>query len=299
MPTTPIKHIAISGELGSGKSSVARLLAEAYGLDVVSTGQIQRSVAESIGLSTLDVNRLAEEDAEIDARIDGTLVELGSGDTATIFDSRLAWHFVPSAFKIHLLVDQEVAAERLFKARSTAVERYGSVAEARRGAEERYQSERRRFMTKYGIDVSRLKNYDLVIDASDATLTEIFTEITSVLEGNVRQSCWLRVSPRRVIPTGDCIRELTRVDDSQWEHPVVGYTRPFLFALRGHAALSDAIRSGGTLAPAFLEVEGDEEVVGGISAAEYLHRETRPSWLYDWEDAHAFRFSHYPQMQYS
>ena len=293
------KHIAISGELGSGKSSVANLLANSYGLKVLSTGQIQRSVAESTGLSTLEVNRLAEHDEKIDARIDGTLVQLGSSETAVVFDSRLAWHFVPSAFKIHLLVDQEVAAQRLYKARSSAVETYGSVQEARHGAEERYQSERRRFISKYGIDVSRLKNYDLVIDASDASVKEIFSEIQSVLEGDAWQGPSLRVSPRRVVPTGNCIRELTRDDESHWGHPVVGYARPFLFALRGHAALSEAIRSGRKLAPAFLEVEADEEVVGGMSAAEYLRREARPSWIYDWEDAHAFRFSHYPEMEYS
>lgn len=293
------KHIAISGELGSGKSSVANLLANLYGLRLVSTGQIQRSVAESSGLSTLEVNRLAEDDEKIDARIDGTLVELGSSETAVIFDSRLAWHFVPSAFKIHLLVDQEVAAQRLFRARSSAVERYGSVQEARRGAEERYQSERRRFIGKYGIDVSCLKNYDLIIDASDASVTEVFSEIQSVLEGSGPQGPSLRVSPRRVVPTGNCIRELTRDDEGHWPHPVVGYARPFVFALRGYTALSEAIRSGQKLAPAFLEVEGDEEVVGGMSAVEYLRREARPSWIYDWEDAHAFRFAHYPEMEYS
>ena len=40
------RHIAINGELGSGKSSVARRLAETYGMRLVSTGDVQRAMAE-------------------------------------------------------------------------------------------------------------------------------------------------------------------------------------------------------------------------------------------------------------
>jgi cytidylate kinase len=298
------QHIAISGEPGTGKTSVARSLAGAYGLEVVSTGELQRSMAASMGLSTLEANYLAERDSAFDRKIDDALVSAGKSQAPAIFDSRLAWHFVPSAFKIHLMVDPHVAAERLLKVRTSGVEKYVSIEDARIAAEERYQSERRRFLATYNVDIARLRNYDLIIDASDATVSSIVAEIQTVLDGQVQGENRLRVSPRRVIPTGNCIRKISHapgdkpsVAAGDWQYPVVGYARPFVYLLRGYAALSEALRSGADLVPAFLEAEGNEEVVGGISAEEYLRRETKLSWLYDWEDAHSFRFDAYPELE--
>lgn len=107
------RHIAINGELGSGKSSVARRLAETYGMRLVSTGDVQRSIAKSLNMTTLETNWLAEKDAMIDAQVDSVTKELGSSQEPIIFDSRMAWKMVPTAFRVRLIVDTDVAAIRL------------------------------------------------------------------------------------------------------------------------------------------------------------------------------------------
>jgi predicted cytidylate kinase len=177
------RQVAVSGDLGSGKSSVARLLSERLGLELIGAGDVQRSIAASMGLSTLQANWLAEEKSTIDAQIDGELQRLGREEVPAILDARMAWHFVPSSFKVHLLVEPLVGAERLLRGRFSTVEKYSSVEEAREGADARFASERRRFLAKYGVDISRLENYDLVIETSDASPSEIADEIVKALVG--------------------------------------------------------------------------------------------------------------------
>lgn len=294
------QHIAISGELGSGKSSVAAILSTKLSMPVRSTGQIQREIAARLGLSSLEVNRRSEYDESIDREVDGLLKSIRRDDRPQIFDSRLAWHFVPDAFKVHLVTAPQVAAKRLLTSRDSLVERYRSAEEALTAANERSASEHQRFLMKYGIDTFRLRNYDLVIDSSDVSAEQLADEVYATLQGRGKPGSQMRISPKRVIPTGDWVRELAHhpaelVEDSE-QPPAVGYARPFFFALRDYDLLSAQIRSGKNLCPAFLEVEGDDIVARDLTADDYLRQEARMSYIYDWEDVHNFRFDAYPKL---
>ena len=55
--------ITITGDLGSGKSAVSNLLCERTGYDYVSTGRIQRQLAQEMGIDTLEMNRRAYRNA--------------------------------------------------------------------------------------------------------------------------------------------------------------------------------------------------------------------------------------------
>jgi hypothetical protein len=187
------------------------------------------------------------------------------------------------------------------RGRFSAVERYRSVEDARTAAEARYASERSRFQLKYGVDISRLRNYDLIVDTSDADPHTISAAILRAMAKPQRIRPEVLVSPKRVIPTRDSIRELS---DRNINGPVepgagpsvpsLGYSRPYFFLMRGARALSKDVDSSRSLAEAYLEVEGSEYVVGGMTADEYFRSEVQSSWIYDWEDAHGFRFSDYP-----
>ena len=85
------KHIAINGELGSGKSSVARHLAAKYKVKLVNTGDVERTIAASLNLSTLETNLHAEYDDMIDAQVDRVTKDLADSPDAIVFDSRMAW----------------------------------------------------------------------------------------------------------------------------------------------------------------------------------------------------------------
>ena len=55
-------HITMAGKLGSGKSTIARLLNERHGFEIYSTGKIQRELARNFGVRTLEMNKLMSQD---------------------------------------------------------------------------------------------------------------------------------------------------------------------------------------------------------------------------------------------
>ena len=164
--------ISITGDLGSGKSTVCRLIMEQHGLKAYSIGSIQRSLAQKYSMSILDFNKYMETHTEIDEEIDNTLAEIGRRDEDMILDSRMAWHFVPQSFKVYLAVDIGVAVERICTASRGAVESYTSPEEARTKILERKSSENYRYLSKYEVDCSDMNNYDLIIDTTNQTPQE-------------------------------------------------------------------------------------------------------------------------------
>jgi cytidylate kinase len=66
--------ITLTGDLGSGKSAVSSILCEITGFEYLSTGRIQRKIAENMGMDTLELNRLADTDPSIDERIDSVFI---------------------------------------------------------------------------------------------------------------------------------------------------------------------------------------------------------------------------------
>ena len=177
-----MKHISITGDLGSGKSSVARLVCQQRPeYTYFSTGALQRELAAKKGMNTLDLNRASELSIDVDKYIDDFLrdIEAGRKGNATyLLDSRLAWHFVPSSFKVFLTVDPAEAARRVLndKARSgepTSADLPGTMDSLR----ERMESECRRFRHFYDIDYRDRGNYDLVIDTTSQSPQAVAEQI--------------------------------------------------------------------------------------------------------------------------
>ncbi|MBO5489595.1 MAG: dephospho-CoA kinase, partial [Eubacterium sp.] len=54
-------NISITGTLGSGKSSVCKLLKE-KGYDIISNGVLFREIAEEKGVSVVELNEIAKTD---------------------------------------------------------------------------------------------------------------------------------------------------------------------------------------------------------------------------------------------
>lgn len=167
--------ITINGHLGSGKSTVCALLQEKYGFSVFSTGSIQREFANSLNISTLELNKKSLDDLSFDRYIDNATVEYAKvhcGENV-IFDSRLAWHFVPMSFKVRLTIDPKIAATRVFNHRQSEEERYSSVKEAMVQLSERQNAETERYKSIYGIDINDVNCYDYIVDTSNLTPHEV------------------------------------------------------------------------------------------------------------------------------
>jgi cytidylate kinase len=234
--------VTISGDLGSGKSVLADALVNYWNAERYSTGVIQRKMAEERGITTLELNKLAETDKSIDDEIDGAFAKLSETQTNLVVDSRMAWHFLPQSFKIKLEVNPILAAERIIAANRTH-EKYGDFDATLKGLKDRKASERERFLKYYGVDIEDQDNYDLVIETTDVTpqSIQIVTNdcIKDWLMGKPYDHFW--VGAKNLIPTRDK-RDL---------RATVTVTRKdgFYLIIDGHKRVTKSLDRGYSLTP--------------------------------------------------
>ncbi len=296
------RPIVVSGDLGSGKSTVTAELARRLDLRRVSVGDLYRQMAQSRGMSALQLNLHAELDDAVDDYVDQLQQEIAKSDEQLVVDGRLAWFFFTDAFKVHLITDPVVAASRVLARPSDEVEAYSSLAEAIERLGHRSESERIRFLTRYGADKNRLRNYDLVCDTTRARSDEVVDRIIAAYRGFLGSAILraapplLLLDPARIYPSrgirgeGDFAEEPAGTlpgDELAGQEPLtVGYTGSFFYVLDGHRRLSAAIRNGSRLIAARLLAEGEEQTADGLTARQYFESKVSPSVVRDWETAH-------------
>lgn len=222
-------HITITGMLGSGKSTVGKIISEVKGYELYSTGSIQRMVAQEKGLSTLELNKLMHTVPDLDNTIDSTTVKIANEnkDKSIIFDSRMAWHFVPESFKVFLTVNDYEAARRVVNADRGQVEGYTSIEDARYKLKERALTEHQRFLRIYQANYWNFDNYDLVLDATwhDAeTLAYIIMgQLETFLEEKEKVKTYL-ISPKSLYPANvDKLKDLDLSRVINKDHELDGF----------------------------------------------------------------------------
>jgi cytidylate kinase len=171
------RSIVLNGDLGSGKSTVSKLLAKRLGIRRISVGDLYRDLAGRRGLTALQLNLHAERDEKIDFYVDQLQRDIAATGEQLIVDSRLAWFFFADALKVHIVADPAVAAQRALNRPATPQESYAGLSDAMTRIAERSESERARFLSRYGADKTRWSNYDLVIDSTTATPAELAAAI--------------------------------------------------------------------------------------------------------------------------
>lgn len=175
----------ISGTPGSGKSTVAKELARELGFKHYSAGDFMRQMAKERGVSLLELSKRAEKDKSIDKEIDRRTQKLAEEEDDFVIDSRLAFHFIPRAFKVFLKVDSDVAAQRIYKDieenKREQEREFASQEHVRKGIEKRMASEKQRYEEYYGIDFLKESHYDLVLDTEGKTIEECAQIIRAAL----------------------------------------------------------------------------------------------------------------------
>lgn len=164
-------HITLTGNLGSGKSTICRLLEQQYGYEVFSTGKVIRQIADDLNISVLEMNELMSKDHKYDHMIDDKTAQISreNQEKSILFDSRLAWHFVEKSFKVFLSVDLAEAARRVYADASRGeVESYKSEVDAAEQLAARAANEDARYEELYGIHYFDFDNYNLILDSSYA-----------------------------------------------------------------------------------------------------------------------------------
>jgi cytidylate kinase len=152
--------ITISGLPGSGKTTVARLVARELGLEHVYAGEIFRRQAEERGIPLAEYLRMAETDEAIDRELDAQMLARATRGQA-VLEGRLAAYIAQQAgvpaLKVFLDASEAVRAERI------AGREGGATAERLREIQEREASDRRRYLALYGVDYHDRGRYDLVM----------------------------------------------------------------------------------------------------------------------------------------
>ncbi|MFC6766479.1 (d)CMP kinase [Natrinema soli] len=169
--------LTVSGPPGSGKSTTAELLADAFDFDHVSGGDIFRDLADERGYTPLEFNKLAEENDEIDRDLDRRLREIAVEETDLVLESRLAgWLAGEQAdFRFWLDAPARVRGERIAEREEKDPVRATEETKAREA------SEAQRYEEYYGIDIRDLTIYDLSVNTArwepDAVLDMLVTAV--------------------------------------------------------------------------------------------------------------------------
>ncbi|GLY99363.1 hypothetical protein Acsp02_66160 [Actinoplanes sp. NBRC 103695] len=221
------------------------LLAQRLGVRRVSIGDLYRRMAAEHGMTALQFNLHSELDDKVDHHIDQLQHDIAASGERLVVDSRLAWHFFTDALKVHLVTDPLVAARRVLGRPGDSVENYRSVEEAGRQLADRSESERQRFLARYGVDKTRLRNYDLVCDTTSAAPEQVAARIVEMLDRPAGSTaCYL--DPKRV--------RVSAATEDDGEIVVRD-----LVAVRGKQRLAAAVSAGETLTPVVLDGEPDGE----------------------------------------
>ena len=237
-------NITIAGDLGSGKSTVANHLISNINYRIESAGLIFRRLAEQHGMPAKEFNQFIESNPKYDNMVDDTIKEMGAKEENIIFDSRLAWYFVPKSFKIYMYVDVDTATERIFNDTGRVSESYSDMTTAKKEIIERRQSEVLRYKTFYNIDINNFKNYDFIIDTSHATKDEVNEAVLSNFRAFEKGEAYDRIllSPKNLDITENDTENNVKASDIE----VVKRDGKF-YVLKGHDAVKAAVEQGKNL----------------------------------------------------
>lgn len=175
--------ITISGLHGTGKSSVADIVAKRFGLKRVSAGVIFRELAKKRGLTLEEFSIVAEDDESIDRELDA-LLKTTAMKGNVLLDGQLAgWMAGDYAnFKILLTASVDARVKRIAERDEVSLEH------ARRETLNREKSERERYLEFYGVDISDQSIYDLVLNTEKYDLQGVIKVLTTAIETFLEQS---------------------------------------------------------------------------------------------------------------
>lgn len=163
--------VTIGGNNSSGKSTIARLLADFLVYKHESTGDEMRSIATKRQITLEKLSKEAETDPTIDEALDAFNKEIGARNRV-VLDSRLGFYFIPNSFKVFLSASVDIAAKRYLEDKARNPQRLNETNNVLNSVEDvvcslnkRLESERKRYRVMYNIeDHTDPNNFDLVID---------------------------------------------------------------------------------------------------------------------------------------
>jgi len=183
--------ISISGFHGSGKSTIAKMLAKELNWPHYCMGGLRREAAKKRGLTLAEYNKIGEKDPSTDLEVDNYQKKLGKKYDNFIIEGRTSWFFIPHSLKIYLDVSKKIGTERIFEHLKKENNRnegknLKTIEDVLNSVEERYLSDKKRYKKYFNIDVYNKKNYDFYIDTSYLDTQEVFKKVLSFVSKKIK-----------------------------------------------------------------------------------------------------------------
>ena len=176
--------ITLTGDLGSGKSTIAKKLSKKLNLKYYSTGSIFRTIAKERKLSLIELSELSEIDEKVDKEIDDYQKNLVKIKKNFILEGRLGFKFIPQSIKICLKVDIKEAANRIMKNKRVD-EQFDSINQAIQELKKRRNSELKRYKKLYNINIEDVTHFDYVINTTKSTQEQVFKKVLNFIKNSI------------------------------------------------------------------------------------------------------------------
>lgn len=179
--------ICISGMTGSGKSTVAKRLADKYGLSYFSGGNALRALAQEEGYDSevrgwwespegLSFLQQRINNSVFDKKIDEKLLEVAAEGNVVLDSWTMPWLF-DGGFKVWLEASPQVRAKRVVKRDSISDE------EALKALTEKDERTRQIYKRLYGFDLGHdLSPFHLVLATDELEPDEVFSAVCLVTD---------------------------------------------------------------------------------------------------------------------
>ncbi|MCY0860392.1 (d)CMP kinase [Sulfuracidifex metallicus] len=173
--------ITISGPPGSGKTSVAKIIAKDISADLVSAGSIFRKMAKEMEIDILQLNKIAEKDFSIDSKLDNEILNQILEARKSMKNIIVESHIAGWLFKEYSDLSFYLNAPLRERARRISIRDKTTYEEALLEIMRREYSHYTRFMLYYGIDITDISLFDLSLNTSKLSPQEIANLLEQVI----------------------------------------------------------------------------------------------------------------------
>ncbi|HKZ88023.1 MAG TPA: cytidylate kinase family protein [Candidatus Bathyarchaeia archaeon] len=182
--------VCISGMAGTGKSTLAKKLAQKYGLKYYSGGDALRALAAAAGFNSsgngwwespegLSFLAKRAKNPSFDKAVDGKLLEYAAQGNVLLDSWTMPW-LVKEGFKIWLAASAEKQAERI------AQRDRMTLAEAREALKEKEAMTKAIYKELYGFALGEdFAPFNLVLDTDNLSADEVFQVLSMVIDNVV------------------------------------------------------------------------------------------------------------------
>lgn len=182
--------VCISGMAGTGKSTLAKKLAEKYKLTYYSGGDALKELAASEGYNSsshgwwespegLRFLEKREQNHEFDRAVDNKLLEYAQQGCVLLDSWTMPW-LLKTGFKIWLIASEEKRAERIAKRDKLSME------EALKVLKEKEARTKAIYKELYGFTLGEdLEPFDLILDTNNLNAGEVFHTLCRVMDNIV------------------------------------------------------------------------------------------------------------------